>query len=264
LPRQAPPPPPAVSDDFSNRLSSALSRAKGDPATSTAPGTGAQPGGSPDTGPVGQGDYIVREGDCISSIAREHGFFWQTIWDDPGNTQIVEIRKDPNVLLAEDRVTIPEKQRKDEPIAAEQRHRFKRKGEPSRLNMQFMSNGEPIANKPYKLEIDGHEPIEGMTDSAGYVRTAIPGDADRAVLTLGDPGEEVTYDLELGAMAPITELKGVQRRLRNLGYAIDKADGKPSETTTRALTEFQAANGLPETGAPDPATRSKLQQVYGG
>lgn len=279
-PPAAPPPPaaaasPQSADDFSSRLASSLSAASGQDQP-----TVIQVETTQQTGPVGQGDYVVRDGDCISSIAKSHGFFWETLWNNPGNSELKQVRKNPNVLLPGDRVTVPEKTRKDEDCAPEQRHRFRRKGEPSKIRFQLLRSpadfllddtqaqrdmtDQPWGDVPYKVIIDGEE-FEGVSDSAGFVECAIPGDAKegKIIIKPGEPDER-TIDLMLGALSPITELAGVVERLENLGFQC--GDDEPEEVTPQlrsALGLFQEQNDLEVTGQPDEATRDKLVQVHG-
>lgn len=60
------------------------------------------------------------------------------------------------------------------------------------------------------------------------------------------------------AMAPY-KVKALQERLRDLGYfEVGKVDGIWGSRTTGALAAFQAEEGLPVSGALDPATDEKL------
>src|SRR5438046_1679636 len=72
-------------------------------------------------------DYQVQRGDCINSIAFDGGFFWETLWHHASNASLKSKRKDPNVLMEGDFVHIPDIIFKEELVATEESHRFKRK-----------------------------------------------------------------------------------------------------------------------------------------
>jgi hypothetical protein len=225
------------------------------------PGAQATGGPAARTGPVGTGDYLVRPGDCLSSIAYEHGFFWETLWNDPANAQLRQVRTDPYVLLPGDRVAILEKRRKDEDLAPEKRHTFKRKGAPETLVMTFRTGGEPRVNQPYELHIDGELAATGVTDPNGRVEVSIPPDAMEGRIRFPESGDE--YMLELGHLDPITEISGVQGRLLNLGFYQGPLDGRPSEDLTSAVRSFQRSMVLEMHGELDADTRTRLQEVHG-
>jgi N-acetylmuramoyl-L-alanine amidase len=218
---------------------------------------------TPGTGPVGSGKHVVQKGECISSIARDTGHFWKTIWEDGANSGLREARKDPNILLTGDRVHVPEKRPKQEPGETEMRHRFVRKGEPAHLRMRVLVEDEPVRNAPYRLKIDGKEQ-EGTTDPDGWVQAEIPGNARSGELVVEKPGQAIVLPLGLGHVPPITEPSGAQVRLNNLGYAVGRLDGVLDAKTQCLLKQFQVANGHPNpSGLLDEITRGLLKQKHG-
>lgn len=93
-------------------------------------------------------DHEVKQGDCIGSIAHEHGFFWETIWNDPKNAELRSKRKDPNILKEGDVVHIPDKTLKEHPGATEKRHTFVLKGAPAKLRFRIMEEPKPEKPRP--------------------------------------------------------------------------------------------------------------------
>ena len=237
------------------------------------------------TGPVGQGDYVVKQGDCISSIAKDTGHFWETLWNHPDNAELKAVRQDPNVLLPGDRVTIPEVITKEESGATEERHRFVRRGEPAKLRIRLTEEGEPRspgpeeegseeqreepredkprAFVPYTLEVDDLS-FSDKTDSDGFLQHPIPGNAKQARLII-EPGtpQEIIIPLQLGSVHPITEIAGVKQRLNNLGFDCGEDTEELTEEFREALTEFQEQYCDTVTGTLDQDTRDKLQEVHG-
>jgi hypothetical protein len=205
--------------------------------------------------------HTVIQGDCLSSIAEDYGFFWETLWNLPENKKLNQTRKDPNVLLPGDVVVVPDKRKKIEDGVAEQRHRFRKKGVPAMLHLQLLEEDEPRANQSYVLYIDG-ELLSGTTDCNGMLLCSISPNAREGRLVLSESGDE--YLLNLGGIDPITQLSGVQQRMYNLGYDCGPADNLLGPRTQEALRQFQIASRLPETGEPDQETQSLLEQKHGG
>jgi hypothetical protein len=212
-------------------------------------------------GPVGEGNYTVQAGDCVESIAFEHGHFWETLWNHPNNRQLREIRKDPNVLLPGDRIFIPDPRIVivHKPTGA--RHQFLRRGVPSVLRLRLLEEGEPRADEPYVLKIDGKS-FSGKTDREGRIEQHIPPNARFGEVTLTTTGEE--YPLILGGLDPVSNVLGIQERLNNLGFDCGPNDGTLTDRTVAALKRFQSEHGLPVTGDPDTMTQQKLLEVHGG
>ena len=205
--------------------------------------------------------YIVKQGDCIESIAFEHGLLWETVWNDPNNADLRSLRENPNALLPGDRVFVPSKRIRQEKAFTEARHRFRRKGVPCSFLVQVMSGDKVRAKEPYTLTVEG-KVYKGQTDAQGLVRISIPPSAAFATLVVGGPENSETYELNLGGMDPVSELTGVQARLENLGYSCGD-EGELDAETRGAIQDFQVAQGLELSGEPDEATRKRLLEVHG-
>jgi N-acetylmuramoyl-L-alanine amidase len=206
-------------------------------------------------------DHAVRKGDCITSIAAAHGHFWDVVWNDPANAELKELRKHPNLLMEGDVVHIPPIRLLTFSLATGATHRFRRKGVPATLRLRFTDFDRPRADLPYKLMVDGALNQEGTLDAAGQLEARIEPGAKRALVLLGDPPEE--HEFLLGHVPPVSEIAGVQARLRNLDYAAGPAADRVTPELSAALRRFQRDWEIEETGEPDEATRQKLAEVHG-
>jgi hypothetical protein len=197
--------------------------------------------------------HVVKQGECLHSIAAQEGYFWDTIWKDGQNATLREKRKDPSVLFAGDAVSIPDKRAKTAPVSSGRVNRFQVKGIPVKLRLIVQFNEQPIANEAYTLDVRGSV-HKGQTDAQGLLEEFIDPGADSGELTIRD----LVFELEFGAMDPVEEDVGVQARLQNLGLYHGALDGDVGPLTKTAVAEFQATVGLETTGDLDPTTRERL------
>ena len=216
-----------------------------------------------DTEPVGQGEYIVKPWECIMSIAHQFGFFWETVWNDPGNAELRAAR-DPRVLMEGDRVTIPEKGSDQESGETERVHEFELLGERVRLRIRFLKEGQPRANEPYIVEVEGGTFETGSTDEDGLMDIFVSSQARRGTARVGEGEDQTIYELSLGTLDPHKSISGIQQRLKNLGLYDAQVDGIFGTRTKHALRAFQLLHDLtPANGNPNEATREKLKTEHG-
>jgi N-acetylmuramoyl-L-alanine amidase len=200
----------------------------------------------------------------MASIAAEHQFFWETLWNLPENAELKRTRNDPYVLLPGDRVFVPELRSKELPCATDKRHTFVRKGVWERLRIVFTDEDDrPVANQPYVLEIDRRWRFEGETDGGGAIEQPIPPNAWQGRLVVGTGEDQREYFVNLGRVDPSEEISGAQARLLNLGYYDGPVDGCLNAQTTSALLLFQDKYQLTPSGENDGPTQAKLKELFG-
>lgn len=206
--------------------------------------------------------HKVKQGESVASIAYAHGLLPSTIWDDPQNSEIKERRSDPNVLAVGDEIFVPDNKIKWVSMSTDKKHKLVRRSVPEKLQIRFLdASGEPRAGISYEFEIDG-EVRSGTTNDKGEVIESIMPDANQATIRFS---EEELYRVKIGHLDPVTEITGLQARLRNLGYYEGEVDGDLGEVTARALRSFQSKeDGLESTGEADDATLEQLIDVYLG
>ena len=213
-------------------------------------------------------NHTVSKGDCMTSIAAKYGFGkYETIYNDPANSQFKTDHPNPDQLTPGAVVVIPDMKEKKFSKATDASHKFKLKLPKAKLKLTLKDDeGNALANKKYNLTI-GNTVIEGTTDGAGLIDKDIPPEAGFGALTLwmdeSNPSAQViTFSLELGSLEPPTTINGAQQRLQNLGYDCGGVTGVVNPATQEAIRAFQGKNSLTVNGTLDSATQNKLKDLH--
>lgn len=214
-------------------------------------------------------DHVVKQGECLSQIARRYGFAdYKTLYNHPDNADLKKKRPNPNVLRPGDVVHVPDLDKKEVDAATGQTHKFKVKLPKKALRLVLLdAAGQPIKGEDYVLEA-GPDRLTGKTDGDGKIDvpigpTAVGGRLTVAgrilVLNFGDldPVDPETGDPDA------KDWRGVQARLKNLGYDVGPADGQWGPRTRAAIALFQHDHDLSIDGEPSAATLKKLEEAHG-
>ena len=241
-------------------------------------------------------DHTIRQGECILSIATQYGHKWETIWNAPENEGLRKDRGQPGVLLAGDRVSIPDRRPKTFSLATGKRHKIVvalnlvtvrvRLVEPPPPAKEDPTGGrasrdqksvtvedpeppekaadKPRANVAFQVFAEGKKLTAGNSDGDGFIEFKLRPEVTAAELIV-EPGslKELRMPLALGGLDPITAVSGVKQRLYNLGLDCGDTSDEPHQNFSAMVAAFQEGQGLKTTGEIDDATRDRLRKVHG-
>lgn len=204
--------------------------------------------------------HKIVDGDSTSSLAYAEGLNAESVWNHPENAALKEQRAHMDILSPGDDLYLPDLVEKTETRATDLVHRFKRIGVPAKTRLQILVGDDPRANEAYVFRVGKRIRREGTTDGEGVLEEFVPPNATRATVFFPADGSE--YAVSFGTLDPIETVRGVQKRLNNLGYDSGAADGEIGEKTRAALAAFQRDLGLETTGALTDETRDALAAVH--
>src|SRR5947209_4729793 len=114
--------------------------------------------------------HIVRQGECLFSIGRLFGLTWDKLWS--FNTELRELRQDPNILFPGDIVLIPDVETKKEQAPTGRCNTYVLKDTFPRVRVKLLLAGFPRVHEPYRLVI-GDRVFEGVTNDDGILSAPI-------------------------------------------------------------------------------------------
>lgn len=212
--------------------------------------------------------HTVLQGEHVTRIAQQYGFTdYRIIWDHASNADLKKTRKNPDVLLPGDRISIPELQRKEESCSTGGRHKFE--APKKRLSLYIVLQNaarKAMADIACEIRVEG-ERHALVTDDRGMISCALQPTAERAVLTIGETSGDAPIQIRIGHLDPVEEPSGQAARLNNLGYfagpiaGFSEADNKLLFLS--AIEEFQCEQKLTVDGKCGPKTQAELKRVHG-
>lgn len=100
--------------------------------------------------------YKVKPCDRFEKIAYSHGFVWDKIWSHNENSDLRKKREHHNHVKKGDIVFIPDMEKKEEAIKTDKKHRFRRKGWPTK-------------DEPFEIILKNHKDLP--IPEAEYIAT---------------------------------------------------------------------------------------------
>jgi hypothetical protein len=206
--------------------------------------------------------HVVRQGDCIASLAARYGISEDALLGRSGNDELKQLRKNPNILAPGDVVDVPDGLPDPLSLSVGSANPFKATIPQARVHVKVLDRaGQPVANRAYKLTV-GARVIAGTTDGDGFVDAKVNVTAREVLLRIAmneDGSDLVVLPLRLGHLDPVENESGQRQRLTNLGYGGVGGQNKLEDV----VREFQTKEKLEVTGMVDENTQSRLEERHG-
>jgi hypothetical protein len=207
--------------------------------------------------------YVVMQGDTVASVVAPKGADPNTVWYDSKNDSLRKLRSDPAVLCPGDILYIPDEAPPSHSLEVGATNTFTAAVATQPLKL-VLGGAQPLANAAYVVTGLGDD-VPGTTKADGSLTVHVPVDIDTFVLEFTD--RQVSYQVLVGHLDPVTEASGVRQRLSNLGYGSPMFDllgdlGIEVDPGL-AIRLFQIQAGLTVSGEVDHETAAAIQKAHG-
>src|SRR6478672_9577616 len=126
--------------------------------------------------------FVVRQGDCLSSLAARYGQEAKDLHDHAGNAALKQKRPYPNILAPGDEVEIPELNPKWRTASTGRVNRFVVNRPMVKLRLALLNaQGTPYEGKRFVL-VAGSMELKGKTGSGGLIEGEVPAEEQSARL----------------------------------------------------------------------------------
>jgi hypothetical protein len=187
--------------------------------------------------------YVVCAGDHLASIAYKFGFDADTVWNDPSNAALRELRPDPNILFAGDVLQIPNQDKPPAQTSLQPGSSNSFVAPAATMTITLTFSDPALASQAYTIQELPN--VTGATDGNGLMSFTAPVTLSVATITFTTPG--TSYPCRIGNLDPIGTLSGIFQRLQNLGFiAADTVfDGDNLDVIRMGLCLFQYQQANP-------------------
>jgi hypothetical protein len=188
--------------------------------------------------------YVIKQGDYLAKLAYQFGFDADSVWDDPSNADLRQLRPNPNILLPTDILYIPD------PVATSPEAQSLVPGSTNAfvtdpptvpVTLRFLD----AACASQACTVVELPQLTGLTtDANGSVTIDLPVQTETFTVEFTVAGS--TYACRVGHVDPIGTLSGIFIRLQNLGYIATDTPYLPVnlDLIRGALRRFRADQGV--------------------
>jgi hypothetical protein len=192
--------------------------------------------------------YVICKGDYLLKLAYQFGFDADTVWNDPSNATLQQLRPDPNILFAGDVLYIPDQTDKPLPafsLTPGSTNNFVADAPTVTVTLTFSDSrcASQACTIPELPELTGL-----TTDNTGLLSLTLPVSIDTYTVNFTDAG--LSFSCGLGLLDPITTLSGIVQRLQNLGYMYSGVPSSPAPDLDTIRTGLRALKAAQPGGSP--------------
>ncbi len=199
--------------------------------------------------------YVIKQGDYLAKLAHRFGFDADTMWNDPKNATLRQLRPNPNILLPGDVLYVPDQNKATAmtPLATGTTNTFVSNAPTVTIAMVFRDPA--FASQAFSIQ--ELPELTGLSSQAdGTVTFSVP--VTCATATLVFTGTGATFPCNIGSLDPIDTLSGVFQRLQHLGFVDTNVTFGVStlDSIRAALRTFKVLRSTSSTpsGSPLPST----------